>query len=191
MAGKRRMGPRDSAVPKALLDAVERVLRREGYAAATSRRVAEEAGVKQQLVYYYFKSMEDLHLAAFKRTTKLGLERLKRYLASKKPLHALWEERIRAADSKVIFEYLALANRHAGIRKEIKHFVDTSRQMEAAVLSTLYRDNKIAAAPVSPAALAFLISCSAILLRREAANGITLAHDDFERLVQWVLNRFE
>ena len=50
----RRMGPSDSETSNALLDATERVLRNDGYGAVSSRRVAEEAGLKQQLVYYYF-----------------------------------------------------------------------------------------------------------------------------------------
>ena len=50
MATARRMGPSTSATSNALLDAAERVLRNEGYGAASSRRIAGEAGVKQQLV---------------------------------------------------------------------------------------------------------------------------------------------
>ena len=72
MAVKRRMGSPDSATSNALLDATEMVLREEGYAAATSRRIADAAGLKQQLVYYYFETMEDLLLACFKRRTVGG-----------------------------------------------------------------------------------------------------------------------
>jgi TetR/AcrR family transcriptional regulator len=43
-----------------LLDATERLLFESGYAAVTTRRVAEEAGVKHGLVHYYFGSMEGL-----------------------------------------------------------------------------------------------------------------------------------
>jgi len=191
MATKKRMGPQDSAVSNALLDATERVLRKEGYAAATSRRVAEEAGVKQQLLYYYFHSMDDLFVASFKRRTKRGIERLKEHLASERPLHALWSERISAADSRITFEYMALANRNAGIRKEIKRFVEQSRQMEGEALSKLFDKRAIDGVPVSPAALSFLISATAILMRREADNGITSAHDDVASLVQWMLDRLE
>jgi AcrR family transcriptional regulator len=44
----------------ALLDAAERLLFEVGYAGVTTRRVAEEAGVKHGLVHYYFGSMEEL-----------------------------------------------------------------------------------------------------------------------------------
>ncbi len=48
----------------------------EGYAAVTSRRVAAQAGLKPQLVHYYFRTMDDLFLAAYRRRADQGLERL-------------------------------------------------------------------------------------------------------------------
>jgi TetR/AcrR family transcriptional regulator len=45
---------------EALLDATERLLVEVGYAGVTTRRVAEEAGVRHGLVHYYFGSMEGL-----------------------------------------------------------------------------------------------------------------------------------
>jgi len=47
----------------------------EGYAAVTSRRVAAEAGLKPQLVHYYFRTMDDLFLALYRRRADQGLER--------------------------------------------------------------------------------------------------------------------
>ncbi|HSA39912.1 MAG TPA: TetR family transcriptional regulator, partial [Mycobacterium sp.] len=58
-----------------LLEATARIIREEGYAAATSRRVAAEAGVKQALVYYYFPTMDDLFVEVLReklRTLNLG-----------------------------------------------------------------------------------------------------------------------
>ena len=65
-----------------LLDAAERVMIAEGYAAVTSRRVAAEAGLKPQLVHYYFATMDDLFLAVFRRRAEVGLERQAAALAS-------------------------------------------------------------------------------------------------------------
>ena len=45
----------------------------EGYAAVTSRRVADAAGLKPQLVHYYFRTMEDLFLEVFRRRAEEGL----------------------------------------------------------------------------------------------------------------------
>ena len=44
----------------ALLDAAQRLMLTEGYAAVTSRRVAAEAGVNPGLVYYYFGPMDNI-----------------------------------------------------------------------------------------------------------------------------------
>jgi AcrR family transcriptional regulator len=51
----------------ALLDAAERMLIQVGYAAVTTRRVAEEAGVNHGLVHYYFGSMEELFIQVLER----------------------------------------------------------------------------------------------------------------------------
>src|SRR5438552_2527275 len=72
----RRMGPQNSATRDAMLDASERVLREQGYAAFTARSVAEVAGFKHQLVYYYFETMDDLILATFRRRAERSLGRL-------------------------------------------------------------------------------------------------------------------
>ena len=61
----RRIGSRDSKTRAQLLDAAERLMRDEGYAAVTSRRVAAEAGLKPQLVHYYFRTMDDLFVDLF------------------------------------------------------------------------------------------------------------------------------
>ena len=46
-----------------LMEATAQIMRDEGYAAATSRRVAARAGVRSALVYYYFPTMDDLFVA--------------------------------------------------------------------------------------------------------------------------------
>ena len=72
----RRIGAPDAKNRAVLLDAAEQLLLEEGYAAVTSRRVAETAGLKPQLVHYYFRTMEDLFLAVFRRMAEAGLEAL-------------------------------------------------------------------------------------------------------------------
>ena len=48
---------------------------REGYAAVTSRRVASEAGIKPQLVHYYFRTMDDLFLEVYRRRAEESIAR--------------------------------------------------------------------------------------------------------------------
>ena len=63
----RRLGAPDAKNRTVLLDAAEQLMRDEGYAAVTSRRVAEKAGLKPQLVHYYFRTMDDLFLELYRR----------------------------------------------------------------------------------------------------------------------------
>ena len=63
----------------------------EGYAAVTARKVAGKAGLKVQLVYYYFQTMDDLILAVIRKNTAKRLERFAQALVSAEPLRALWE----------------------------------------------------------------------------------------------------
>src|SRR5262249_22294781 len=52
MALERRNSEESSGTRNAILDATEAIMREEGYAAVSSRRVAEKAGLKSQLVHY-------------------------------------------------------------------------------------------------------------------------------------------
>ena len=74
-----------------LLDAAEQLLIEEGYAAVTSRRVADRAGLKPQLVHYYFRTMDELFLELFRRRAELMQHYQVRALESEQPLWALWE----------------------------------------------------------------------------------------------------
>src|SRR5579859_6693526 len=47
-----------------IIDAAMRVFAQKGYVRATNRDVAREAGITTGLIYYYFKSKEDLLRAA-------------------------------------------------------------------------------------------------------------------------------
>ncbi len=90
MASNRRIGAEDSETRAALLDATEQLMLEDGYAAVSSRRIAGRAGLKPQLVHYYFRTMDDLFLAAFRRRAEAGLERQVQAIASEQPLRALW-----------------------------------------------------------------------------------------------------
>src|ERR1700689_5682540 len=93
MTSARRIGAPDAKNRSVLLDAAEQLMIEEGYAAVTSRRVAEKAELKPQLVHYYFRTMDDLFLAAFRRRAEEGLEAQARGLQARQPLWALWRVR--------------------------------------------------------------------------------------------------
>ena len=64
----------DGGARQRLIEATVQIMHDEGYAAATSRRVAAQAGVKQALVYYYFPTMDDLFVEALRAGCFGGVE---------------------------------------------------------------------------------------------------------------------
>jgi TetR/AcrR family transcriptional regulator len=67
VVSERRIGAPDAKNRGVLLDAAEQLMLEDGYAAVTSRRLAVRAGLKPQLVHYYFRTMDDLFLEVFPR----------------------------------------------------------------------------------------------------------------------------
>ena len=68
-----------------MIQATAQIMLEEGYAAATSRRVAAKARVKPALVNYYFPSMEDLFLAFLRAGAERNLVRQREALADDRP----------------------------------------------------------------------------------------------------------
>ena len=77
----RRLGTETSETRATLLDATEQLMLDSGYAAVSSRRVAAVAGVRPALVHYYFRTMDDLFLAAFQRRAEQAFAHQQRALA--------------------------------------------------------------------------------------------------------------
>src|SRR5215208_3844379 len=111
MASARRIGAPDAKNRGVLLDAAEQLLLEEGYAAVTSRRVADRAGLKPQLVHYYFRTMEDLFLEVFRRRAEEGLAVLTTALESPQPLWALWRFSTQPDATRLTMEFMGLADR--------------------------------------------------------------------------------
>lgn len=187
----RRMGPQDSATSNAILDAAEQVLQSEGYGAITSRSVAEVAGVRQQLIYYYFQTVDDMLLVAFRRRTARGIERLKQDVTSDRPIRALWDDFNNAFDARLTFEYIALANHHDGIREEVAKFMHDSRVLQINRIKKAYADKGFDPDIVSPEAVVFLISAISMLMVRESQTGVSITHNEVQALVERFLQQFD
>lgn len=182
-ATKRRMGSTDSAMGQAMLTATEEVLKEEGYAALTSRRVAEYVGVKQRLVYYYFATMDDLIIESFRRLAIRDLERLKRSVSSNHPLHDIWGVGMNTADNRLVAEFMALAYRNEGLRAEVAKFIEDARDIQVAAIRKAL-GSASGVKDIKPIALALLGSSVALAMNREAAIGVTKGHQTVKRLIK-------
>lgn len=169
------MGREGSDNWHAMLDGAEAILREEGHAALTSRRVAERIGVKQRLVYYYFRTMDDLVISLFRRMSERELTRLEEAAASAQPLRAIWDISLHSTDSRLIAEFMALANRIEGLKREVIRFIERARAVEVEVLErALERVPRMG--KLGASGLAITITSLALLLSREQQLGVDAGH---------------
>jgi AcrR family transcriptional regulator len=117
--------PARAAAEEALLDAAERLLAGPGYAAVTTRRLAEEAGVNHGLVHYYFGSNENLLVRALERFTGRLIARQRELYAADLPFAEKWRTAMRYLVSedvsyqKIWLELQALAWNNADISERL------------------------------------------------------------------------
>ncbi|MBW8785467.1 MAG: TetR/AcrR family transcriptional regulator [Novosphingobium sp.] len=184
------MGPVGSDTWNAMLDGAEAVLRDEGHAALTSRRIAERIGVKQRLVYYYFATMDDLITELFRRLSERELERFRAARRSDRPLREIWDICIHTTDARLISEFIALANRIEELSAEVVHFIEESRRIQVDALEAALK-RAPAANHASAAALAIVATSVALTLTREQKIGVDSGHDDVMALIEAFLARAE
>ena len=125
--------PARAAAEEALLDAAERLLAGPGYAAVTTRRLAEEAGVNHGLVHYYFGSNENLLVRALERFTGRLIARQRELYAAGLPFVEKWRTAMRYLMSedvsyqKIWLELQALAWNNADISERLARMNDEWR----------------------------------------------------------------
>ena len=184
---ERRIGAPDAKNRTVLLDATERVLLRDGYGAVSSRRVATEAGLKPQLVHYYFRSMDELYLEVFRRRAEQNLERVAEALASERPLQALWRHASDPAGAAFMVELVALANHRPAIRAEIARFAERFRSMQVEALTTVLDRYGIAPHDLPPAVAIVVVTGVSQVLVLEDVLGVTTGHAETRELVErWI-----
>ena len=171
-----------------ILDATDRLMRREGYGAVSTRRVATEAGLKAPLVHYYYPTIDDLLLAFYRRAAAQTEIILEAALASDQPLHALWAMNTDPERTALAAEFIALANHRKSIRTEIAQNVERFRRMQSAALQHI-----LTRAGMMPDAEVATVVFAAIgrTLVMESTIGISTGHDATRSFVESLLAAVE
>lgn len=187
-ASSRRVGAVTSKTRDVLLDSVERLMLKEGYASVTYRAVAAKAGVTASLVQYYFPTLDDIFIAAIRRSTERNLARLTKALQKRpdEPLRVLWEYSWDEATSALTIEFMALGNHRKSIRTEIADVTEQVRTASLDALTAKFGDDvPLPEGRLSPGALLLLITGIPKFLNLEEGIGVKTAHseivDAFER----------
>ncbi|WP_019927694.1 TetR/AcrR family transcriptional regulator [Nocardia sp. BMG111209] len=173
---RRRNGSGEPSARDQLLNATAQVMVTEGYAAATSRRVAAVAGVKPALVHYYFPTMDDLFLAVFRRGAQRHLDR-ERHALDAGRARSMWDLHNTNRDTALVLEFMALANHRKEIRSEVALYTEISRENQRTALGRLL-PHGLRPATMSPPVLGFILAAVTRLLVSEQMLGITAGHSD-------------
>lgn len=121
----------------ALISAAEKIMLHEGYPSVTSRRVASEAGVKSQIVHYYFRNMEELFIAVYKKLTDKHFKRISKIINSENPLEDLWQLLSDPDNMILANEFIALANHRKNLVSEM---VDARENIRTILVPILARE---------------------------------------------------
>jgi AcrR family transcriptional regulator len=191
MASPRRIGAPDAKNRGLLLDAAEQLMIEEGYAAVTSRRLANKAGLKPQLVHYYFRTMEDLFVAVFRRRAEEGLQVQAQVLQSPQPLWAIWRFGTDPDFTRISMEFMALANHRKEMRAEIAYYAERFRDAERQAVTAALQRYGADGADVPPVVWTVLMNSLSRMLVLEQAVGMSAGHAETRDLVESHLRRLE
>lgn len=170
-----------------ILDATERLMVDEGYAAVTSRRVAQELGINGATVHYYYPTTDDLFIALHKRMTQRQLAEFEQVLEADDPLAALWTFQSGWAQSALGVEFLALANHRKSIRDVLANTTDEARDAQTQALAGISGQSAIDPQILPPIALTTILVAVARTLANEERVGITRGHEEVRTFVRWGL----
>lgn len=177
MAGGRRRGEESGSTRTAILNATETIMLEEGYAAVSSRRVAAVAGLKSQLVYYHFGTMDSLFLAVFERAEEQFFKRHLQALTAPDPLRAFWGLSIDAR-TRLFQEFQALASHNKPVRAALARAAEKARETEVVLMSRILESLGVDPAVLPPIVLSVLTAGVSRALVTEAMLGVTMGHQE-------------
>jgi AcrR family transcriptional regulator len=179
------MGVEGSKQRTVLMDAAEAILCDEGYIGISARNVANRAGLTKQLLYYYYRTMDDLILAVVRRINERRLERFKDALASAEPLKKLWTLNSNPSGATLATELTAIASHRDAVRSEIVTSARQFRALQVQTVAELLARRKKASYPA--AGIVMFAAALAKTITSEAALGLTEGHAEALTIVEQML----
>ncbi len=190
-SSSRRIGSEDSKTRVRLLDAAELLLLEEGYAAVTSRRVATRAGLKPQLVHYYFRTMDDLFLDVFRRRAEENVARAERAIAADGSLRVLWNLNEDPRGARFNIEFVALANHRKAIRTEMARYAERFRTAQLQAVTAALAGLGVSEDELPPITALLVITGLSQVMALEEALGMTAGHDTTRSFIEEAISRAE
>ena len=191
MKGSRRLGMENARSRAQLVEAADSILIEEGAHAISARRVADRAGLKPQLVHYYFKTMDDLLIAVFRRAQEDYLQRHEHALEGAQPLDAIWKMNNEPEGTRRMMEFIALAGRRDAVRAVILESAARFRKLQIAAIERVLKERGADRAEFPPAGVALLMATVSRGLVMEETLGLTQGHAELRTIMKRLLKSIE
>lgn len=180
---ERRRGSRQSDTRAKILDAARDLLLEEGYGTITTRRLGERAGVRYQLVHYYFESLDELFVELFREGAEENLARLDELAAEEVSLRTFWRVNTDASGGKLMTEFIALANHRPGLRREIVRYARDFRKRQAELAERALVHDGLPTDVVPPVVIALLALALAETVALDRSIGFEDGHAEAQ---EWI-----
>jgi AcrR family transcriptional regulator len=181
---QRRLGTENAKNRVLLIEATEHLLCEEGYVAITARKVAEKAGLKLPLVYYYFETMDELILEVVRKNTAKRLKRFVRALASPEPLRAIWELARDHTSAISTTELIALANHRESIRTEVVVIAREFRALQTEAVDRLLAAKGVDREAYPAAGIVTIVTALTRAMAQDSALGVADGYAEAVSLIE-------
>jgi AcrR family transcriptional regulator len=171
-----------------ILDATERIMLRDGYAAVTSRRIEAEAGLK---LHYHFGSLDDLFVAVVRRRGEANVARLADALSSPEPLRAWWQLVSEPKGNRLLVELTAAANHRPSLQAESANFAKQVRRMQLEALDAILDEYGIDRETFPPALVASAVQGLAFVMAHDRNAGFDTAHEEASAAMTRLVDQLE
>ena len=171
-----------------LLDAAERIMLEDGYAAVTSRRVEADAGLK---LHYHFGSVDELFIAMVRRRGEHVVGLLGDALAAPEPLRAWWRLASDRKGNRLLVEMTAAANHRPALQSELGAFAREVRRMQIEALEQILGEYGLDDDLFPPALVAAAVQGLGFVMAHDQVAGFDTAQDEATLAVHRLLESLE
>jgi AcrR family transcriptional regulator len=187
--GPRKVAAGSDELKARLVEAAIRVLARDGFAHASARAIATEAGTVNGSIFYYFGSMDGLLAATARELADRGIERIRTGLGGEQA-HVEWPARLGAVmraeaegdDGRAVMELVVGARTSPELAAEVRRVIDRAIAFATAEMQAVIGDSAVT--QVVPVPLIAELAAGAFLgIEVLAQNGREI---DLERLAATV-----
>jgi AcrR family transcriptional regulator len=170
-----------------LIDATVRVLARDGFAHASGRAIATEAGTVNGSIFYYFGSMDGLLAATAAALADRGIERIRQRLGGDRA-HLEWPDRLsevmraeaEGEDGRAVMELFVGSRTSPALAGEVRKAIDRAIDYATAEMQRVIGDSPIG--KLLPIPLIAEVAAAAFLgLEVLAQNGREIDLDELAR----------